>query len=513
MATGADLTRTRSWLIYLPYLFLIISVLHFRALRKRVAPKNVPWVGLRKEWFAQYRAHWRELKTSKKDCEDGYAKYSKVSKPFLTSNSGSFQPEVVLPPAHIKWLIDQPESVVSIYNVLIDDVEFTYQSPRSWKFSRPFHVEALNKMRLDLMTAPMVNEIDICLDKIFGSNTKEWTKVSVRTATHFILSRITNRVFVGEALAHDERYYNISTSFFSSLGETSLAIKLLIPSSLKPILGYVFALRTRYYDWRCSQSLIPTIKKHLADAESRKHSHDEVRNPDMLQLMARFAVRSSDPIDHDPRSLCSRILALNFVGIHTSSAAAMNAFLDIAAGGPSVHAALRHEASTVLREAGGTWTKPAVAKLVLLDSTLRESLRFSAFKARGVERQIIAKRGVTLPDGTYLPYGTKVGMPTTEIHKDAAFYDRPDEFVFDRFVAKAELGMVNTTDTFLAFGHGRHACPGRFFSTHELKLLFAQFVLNYDIKFFSERPAGFFISDFWAQPDAELEVRRVAGRE
>ena len=68
--------------------------------------------------------------------------------------------------------------------------------------------------------------------------------------------------------------------------------------------------------------------------------------------------------------------------------------------------------------------------------------------------------------------------------------------------------MVNTTDTFLAFGHGRHACPGRFFSNYELKLLFACFVLNYDLEFLQERPMGGWLSDFCVQPDVALGVKR-----
>ncbi|KAG6368106.1 hypothetical protein INS49_002306 [Diaporthe citri] len=92
-------------------------------------------------------------------------------------------------------------------------------------------------------------------------------------------------------------------------------------------------------------------------------------------------------------------------------------------------------------------------------------------------------------------------MPTSEIHMDPGFYDDPEVFRHDRFVGRAELGMVNTTDTFLAFGHGRHACPGRFFSTHELKLLFAHIVLNYDFKLLDERPRAIYLSDFCFMPE------------
>ena len=32
------------------------------------------------------------------------------------------------------------------------------------------------------------------------------------------------------------------------------------------------------------------------------------------------------------------------------------------------------------------------------------------------------------------------------------------------------------------FGYGRHACPGRFFATNEIKMIVAKMILDYDIK-------------------------------
>jgi cytochrome P450 len=34
----------------------------------------------------------------------------------------------------------------------------------------------------------------------------------------------------------------------------------------------------------------------------------------------------------------------------------------------------------------------------------------------------------------------------------------------------------------LAFGYGRHACPGRFFAANEIKMILARLVLDFDIK-------------------------------
>ncbi|KAK7518891.1 cytochrome P450 [Phyllosticta citriasiana] len=497
------------WKVHLVAILpVVIYLLHLRATRLRVVPKGVPWVGLRNEWFSKIRANVRETFVSKQNIEEGYKKYGKHGTPYITPNA-TFKAEVVLPPSYMSWLVAQPDSVLSIYKVLIADVEFDYTSPRSWKFHRPFHVEALNKMNLNLMTGVMIDEMTECLDKWFGDVPGEWQRVGVQDSMRTILTRITNRVFVGKEISHDEDYFHYSSGFVFQIMKCAFQIAYLIPAVLKPLLGPIVALPARYYDYHCQRYLVPLIQRHLDEASAAKDTHHEERNPDMLQLMARFAAKSSDPLDHDPQSLCARILALNFVGIHTSSSAAIAAIIDLLCAGPDVFAALRNEATSVLRDAGGVWNKAAVNKLVLMDSTLRESLRFSAFKARGVERQVVKKGGVKLPDGTLLPEGTKIGMPTTEIHMDPDFYDEPRVFKHDRFVGKAEVGMVNTTDTFLAFGHGKHACPGRFFSTHELKLLFAHVVLNYDFKFFTERPKTIYMSDFCLLPqEVFFETRR-----
>lgn len=363
----------------------------------------------------------------------------------------------MLAPSQIKWLVDLPESAVSIYKVLIEDVAFEYTSPRSWDFSRPFHVEALNKMNLALMTDDMVDEIDLCTKRDLGAAIGESTTFELNSTMWQFMAHITNRAFVGKDLAHNEEYLDYNKRFVYSLLPVAVIIKAFLPTILQPALGYLLALPCRYYDWRCSRYLKPEIERCLAAAKAARETHQEERNPNMLQLMARFAVRSIDPRDWNAHNLASRLLALNFVGIHTSSAAAINAWVDILTAPDKVIEDLQHEAVTVLANAGGRWNKAAVSRLVLLDSTLRESLRFSAFKARGVERQVVASEGVYLPDGTHLPYGTKIGVPTVDIHTDTQFYDRADQFVPDRFLGKAELGLVNTSDTFLAFGHGRHA--------------------------------------------------------
>lgn len=90
-----------------------------------------------------------------------------------------------------------------------------------------------------------------------------------------------------------------------------------------------------------------------------------------------------------------------------------------------------------------------------------------------------------------------------EIHHDSAFYPDPlsfDAFRFSRSLkanrdhSKAITMPIHQCataggDTFLAFGFGKHMCPGRFFAVNEMKLMLAVMIKSYDIQYMAERPA------------------------
>jgi len=76
-------------------------------------------------------------------------------------------------------------------------------------------------------------------------------------------------------------------------------------------------------------------------------------------------------------------------------------------------------------------------------------------------------------------------------------------------IKKANYNLVSTSADYQPFGHGRHACPGRFFAANELKLLLAYMVLNYDIELLEKRPEGQWVGQVALPPmKATIKVRR-----
>lgn len=76
--------------------------------------------------------------------------------------------------------------------------------------------------------------------------------------------------------------------------------------------------------------------------------------------------------------------------------------------------------------------------------------------------------------------------------------------------ANAAKATVSLDDKFLSFGLGRNACPGRYFALHEIKLMLAHIVLNYDIEYFTQRPEQFKI--MWVQLPHDATYFRVRRR-
>lgn len=131
-----------------------------------------------------------------------------------------------------------------------------------------------------------------------------------------------------------------------------------------------------------------------------------------------------------------------------------------------------------------------------------------------------ARYDTTFSDGTLIPKGAVVCVAALPRHLDENIYGPPlssaefDGFRFSNMYEQSledyadprpgwavspsandsrESGasnrvgprfqVVRTTTDYLAWGYGQHACPGRFYAAMVMKLVLAQIVMGYDIRF------------------------------
>lgn len=117
--------------------------------------------------------------------------------------------------------------------------------------------------------------------------------------------------------------------------------------------------------------------------------------------------------------------------------------------------------------------------------------------------------------------------PADAISFDPNFYADPDTFDGLRFHklrkqadGSAEVGakvrhqFVATSKTQVQFGLGRHACPGRWFAAHVIKMVVAAVLLGYDLKFRDgeDRPSTFlFQTTNMPHPKTRIMVKAQDG--
>lgn len=95
----------------------------------------------------------------------------------------------------------------------------------------------------------------------------------------------------------------------------------------------------------------------------------------------------------------------------------------------------------------------------------------------------------TFKDGLCIPAGTQVAFCSQQQNIDPDFYTDPEKFDPRRWLKQREEKDLNrfhfpsTTDDWLNWGSGTHACPGRFLADVSMKLIFTHLLTHYEIKY------------------------------
>jgi cytochrome P450 len=130
-----------------------------------------------------------------------------------------------------------------------------------------------------------------------------------------------------------------------------------------------------------------------------------------------------------------------------------------------------------------------IRDLPYLDGVIRESMRLNPGIAMVFER-VAPAGGFTLPDGRYIPAGTKVGINPAVTNRDyAVFGEDADDFRPDRWLRSDDETAeqyeerhrrMNDTCDFV-FGGGGRICMGRYLAMLEIKKLIATLYSSFDV--------------------------------
>jgi cytochrome P450 len=302
---------------------------------------------------------------------------------------------------------------------------------------------------------------------------------------------------------------------------------------------------TRYFRVLAPLMVIPT--KRLTDKSlkyleplARQRLHDRARKAsdpgflwdeplDYMKLLLDEPASFNYMMEKSPVTLARGTMMINAAAFFASAFALANVLLDIysISGSMEIVEKLREECQRINAK-DGLGTKAGVAKLVRIDSVIRESMRLRMLDTTAMHRYVKPKDGYTFDSGEFLPFGTHLCFPAGPYQEDGYLSENPlvfDPFRFSRDIEDKDLSgdtteneairkepmtAVSTGSTHFPWGVGKSQCPGRFFAMHEMKVALAEIVLNYDIEPLLERPENVVTGVFSMPPEnVTLRVKRV----
>lgn len=204
--------------------------------------------------------------------------------------------------------------------------------------------------------------------------------------------------------------------------------------------------------------------------------------------------------DRDPETLAHLQVLLALASVHTTLLRMVNVLYDLMAN-PEHFDDLRAEIKWTSQ---GGWDTSSYSRLQKLDSVLRESQRMSPPTILGMKRLFLVPH--TFSNGLTISKGTYACLPTFAVENDPENTANPVQFDGLRsYRLRQHQGdndddhqFVSTEPTILNFGYGKSACPGRFFASLTLKMVFVKLLSEYEFKFLpnSARPKNILLHEF-----------------
>ncbi|ORY68968.1 cytochrome P450 [Pseudomassariella vexata] len=503
---------------------LLVSYVLFQLFLKPLKLPDLPILGAKEgDWFPLLQAKWRNTKDFKNALKEHYAKYKDQTVLCPIFGAGTI---IILPVSQTQFVIDQPDNVLSLHEQAIENLQTDYTVTDAELVRNPLHHKLIATTltnQIGNLIPDVADECSWSFDRHWGEDTKEWKEICVYDTMRRVIGSVSNRVFVGAPACRDQALLSAGLAFAQDVPITSNIVHI-IPKPLRYTASLLITLPNRLHTHQFFTIIRPEIERRLQEydvrhADPEKKAMEPERN-DFLQWSVNQGKETGDLYHCHWKTLAGRVLLLNFAAVHTSSFSITNTILDLISSKKEYIDELREEVTTVLAEHGGEWNKRALAKMNKLDSVLRESARLNSFVTLGLGRLVVAKDGLTTPSGVHIPKGNVVFVPSYSVLYDDNIYpdaqtfkpfwwadQRTDESV--EYVTRARNAFATTSNEYLAFGHGRGACPGRFFAANELKLLLGHLLLNYEFEMQEKRPKNMWFGLNRVPPmTANIKIRR-----
>ncbi|KAF6749712.1 cytochrome P450 [Ephemerocybe angulata] len=470
-------------------IFLIYQWTSFHRTKSKL--EHIPTLG--SGWFIlTYFDAWKFIFEGHTLIKAGYAKYQRgVFKiPTFTTSSGWLV--MISDLGMIEDMRKAPLDVMSFRGASHDVLQSEHLLKDHIR-TPPFHIPVARTP----MTRAFVSKFGDVSEEIKAAcgewldAGEDWKPFTLYQALIHVVCRASNRLFVGTPLCQDSEYLRIQEDWTIHLIVSS-SILSKVPAFLKPaVAATMLQVRSGIKD--IERLLGPTIQSRLDDMKQYGAGWEGKPN-DMITWLIEGAL----PERRNVKDISMKIVFMNASSIHTTSISTTNALFELAARQEYI-GPLRAEIEEAISTHG--WTKDAMRQMRKLDSFIKESSRFAGTNAISMRRKVL--KDFVFSNGVTVPAGITLAVASYSLQTDSEYYDDPTTFRGFRFSEMRDTGsdefdplrhqMITLDPTYMIFGYGRNACPGRFFAVNEVKAILAYIITTYDLKLegdAAEAPVG-----------------------
>ncbi|PVI01732.1 cytochrome P450 [Periconia macrospinosa] len=417
--------------------------------------------------------------------------------------------------SHIEELSQAPEDTLSLHafskdllqaKYTMDGLEFNdNMSENGAVHSRVLGV--LLKSHLDELQPMLQETISTATAQYLNAGShhahQQWTEVNSFDFASGVVTHANALVFFGPELASDPAFIDIAMRYPKDLFVTAELLRFL-PERLRPCAAR--ALKKKFDTPGLLVSyLMPFVQRRVDEVIAGVDG----QHRDLVQF---FIESSRRKMMWSTHRIVQVILGIWFASVHQPALTMVNIIEDLHAQ-PEAWRCVQEELDALMNQER---TMGNIDHLPLLDSFLKESARLHPSDSITARRKAV--KPFAFSDGTMVEKDDVVCIPLEALMRDQRYYTHSQHFDAYRHMNK-ETGTSRSrfsepSQEFPLWGLGRHACPGRHYSSRLLKLMVAHFASEYDIETAGDasRQARFFSwrTSILPGPGCKLRIRRKA---
>lgn len=462
--------------------------------------------------------------------------YSKFSGGIFKVPTLSHWIVIITKPKHIEELRKAPDDDLSASEAMLEVLQlpFTVDSSLFTKSQLKSLLGTQLTRNLDQLLPEMHSEMEVVVDELISSEPDEWKYIDETELVTRICNRVINRALVGTSLCRNPEFSTLTVKVTSELERHAKKLRY-CPVFLRPIFSFLFTPFTGIR--RQMRSLVSNT---LKERQETLVKHGQSFPNDMITWFIGHDAKSEMSLEE----LAAHVLMVNYLAVHPTAKVMSQVLLNLAKY-PEQIQLLRTEVESIIRKQGWSKSAVekmyGVERFVKETMRLEESVYNTSYPYLAMSRKSL--RPFTFSDGTTVPSNALLFVGSQLIHTDAQYYSPaprvfnplrfssadpdsdsstgastrnpslPQSFSFlassppsssSSSPSQVELSesssppktssrsvpgpqaissmLPATSPTFLAWGHGKHACPGRFFAAATMKLLLAYLVLEFDFR-------------------------------